>query len=576
METPEKPFIALVNIKVIESFMQKVGYQGVVDKVSTFYTKFLAQPWQTMFKDYHSIKDDIPLVSVYSIGNVLFRGMLISNAFLTDEIYATDDYAEYETVFVKVVVPTIQPQPVVSTQGTHRTTPSAYRSPTLTVASPQGKKRKQIARETSSPRKPTKVTIKQKAKTTSIPPATAKAQENVSKVPEQLEEKRNKMVKGDKDEESYASEFADSMFNDDNDDTCTRIEPGSHKENPKVVDDDDVIVIEKKDDKNVDDEDKDVDVEKKDDGAEDKDNDDQTDQALELTVFVSPTTATTSKVKSKRGFPSNKTKILPRIIAGMSKRRGQIRNHIENKFVTHEFFMGKIREFLVHCNDVVLELRFTKINEMIKDEMPRLVHLVVKKDREMILKNVLELILKEFSTHAPKIIEELFQKHMQNTTLNLYPTTSSSTAAISTVDLQHQLYLTMKSKPQDQAADPKLWEILKMKMLILLKGEKKGKKINLTASTLIFPGIEAHDPYSIIDKPDTGLIYLNNKNEKQVMYLVEIVKFCDATLEKVLKEVKLRIFQNEFWKKPPMLGELDLDIMKAYKREITKRLRHRE
>ncbi|GKD75436.1 hypothetical protein Tco_1333718 [Tanacetum coccineum] len=49
VETLDNPFIALVNIKVIESFMQKVGYQGVVDKVSAFYTKFLAQPWQTMF-----------------------------------------------------------------------------------------------------------------------------------------------------------------------------------------------------------------------------------------------------------------------------------------------------------------------------------------------------------------------------------------------------------------------------------------------------------------------------------------------------------------------------------------------
>nr|GFD10941.1 hypothetical protein [Tanacetum cinerariifolium] len=99
-------------------------------------------------------------------------------------------------------------------------------------------------------------------------------------------------------------------------------------------------------------------------------------------------------------------------------------------------------------------------------------------------------------------------------------------------------------------------------------------KINLTAPTLIFPGIEAHGPYSIVGKTDTSLIYLNNKDEKRVMYLVEIVKFCDATLEKVLNEVKLRIFQNKFWKKPPLLGELDLDIMKAYEREITKRLRH--
>ncbi|GJR98296.1 hypothetical protein Tco_0270470 [Tanacetum coccineum] len=70
-------------------------------------------------------------------------------------------------------------------------------------------------------------------------------------------------------------------------------------------------------------------------------------------------------------------------------------------------------------------------------------------------------------------------------------------------------------------------------------------KVNLTAPTLTFPGIEAYEPYSIVDKPNTGLIYLNSKDEKRVMYLVEIVKFCDATLEKVLKEVKLKIFQSE-------------------------------
>ncbi|GJR41331.1 retrovirus-related pol polyprotein from transposon TNT 1-94 [Tanacetum coccineum] len=79
-------------------------------------------------------------------------------------------------------------------------------------------------------------------------------------------------------------------------------------------------------------------------------------------------------------------------------------------------------------------------------------------------------------------------------------------------------------------------------------------KVNLTAPTLTFPGIEAHEPYSIVDKPTTSLIYLNSKDEKRVMYLVEIVKFCDATLEKVLKEIKLKIFQSEPRKKPPLLG----------------------
>ncbi|GJW07513.1 mutator type transposase, partial [Tanacetum coccineum] len=89
------------------------------------------------------------------------------------------------------------------------------------------------------------------------------------------------------------------------------------------------------------------------------------------------------------------------------------------------------------------------------------------------------------------------------------------------------------------------------------------------------PGIEAHDAYSIVDKPNTSLIYLNNKEEKRVMYLAEIVKFCDATLERVLKEVKLKIFKYGPWKKPPLMGEFDLDILKAYEREITNRLRHR-
>ncbi|GJR64867.1 hypothetical protein Tco_0010932 [Tanacetum coccineum] len=288
------------------------------------------------------------------------------------------------------------------------------------------------------------------------------------------------------------------MRNEDVDDSGTRIEP-RHKENPKVVDDD---VTKKKDDKKDEDEEKDDDVEKTDNAAEEKDNDDPTDHTLvetyamgsmetrnehmqtsnptpnrsprkdlssdntiseELTATVSPTTATTSKVKSKRGFTFNKKTILLGSIAGMSRWRGQIHNHIKNKFVTHDFFMGKIREVLDHCNKVVPELAIAKTNEMIKEEMPRLVHLAVTKDQEITSINVPELISNELATHVPKIFEELFQKHMQNTTLNLYPTTSSSNAEISTTDLQHQLYLKMKLSPQDQAADPELWEILKTK-----------------------------------------------------------------------------------------------------------------
>ncbi|GJV31807.1 hypothetical protein Tco_1392207 [Tanacetum coccineum] len=112
VETPENPFVVPATIEIIESFMHTVSYQDLMKKFPSIPSR--------IEEDYHSIKDDIPLVSVYTTGNVTVRGMLIPNAFLTNEIRAIEDYKEYETVFVNVVVLINQPQPVVSTQGTHR------------------------------------------------------------------------------------------------------------------------------------------------------------------------------------------------------------------------------------------------------------------------------------------------------------------------------------------------------------------------------------------------------------------------------------------------------------------------
>ncbi|GJS88033.1 hypothetical protein Tco_0770669 [Tanacetum coccineum] len=93
--------------------------------------------------------------------------------------------------------------------------------------------------------------------------------------------------------------------------------------------------------------------------------------------------------------------------------------------------------------------------------------------------------------------------------------------------------------------------------------EINNRKIKLMNSLITFIR-SYHAPYSILDEPQTGLIYLNSQDEKRVMYLVETVKFYDATLEKVLNEVKLRMFESRMLKKPPLLSDLDQDIMKAY------------
>ncbi|GJT57929.1 hypothetical protein Tco_0992983 [Tanacetum coccineum] len=562
VETPENPFVAPANIHTIEAFMNRVGYKGVVDKVVAFFTKNLAQPWQTMFKgifmnnvfqkkeaiqypyfiklivvdlmkklpnitkrlkeDYHCIKDDVPLFSVYTTGNVLVRGMLILDAFLTAEIRETDDFKEYETVFMKVDVLMNQPQLVVSTQGTHRITPSTHRSPTVSASSPETKKRKQTAGESSSRR----ITIKRKKQSTpSIPPpgddrerdaiakATllsltlhktallAEAQEKIAKVQEKLDEEEiDKLVDGDDDDKSSTSAFTDFVLNDDGDDTGSKLELGSHKEHPEHMFDDgeqenneaiekEKEVVEIVKETNVDDEmnkkDKEVEKEKEvveivketnvDDTSAKKNEEDVTEKEVvdmlgsqeirkeqmqtpipspirsprndlsldktiseELVDTVTPTTATSSKTPStttrqKKSF-TLKTRRLPGSIAGMCRQRGLIRSHIKTKFITREFFVDKIKEVIQHCDKIVPELTVTKTNEILKKEMPRLVKLAVNKDREISPVDISGMVSKEFAAHGPKLIEALFQKHMQNTTLNIYPKTKSSTATTSSAN----------------------------------------------------------------------------------------------------------------------------------------------
>ncbi|GJW11248.1 hypothetical protein Tco_1577075 [Tanacetum coccineum] len=227
--------------------------------------------------------DDTPLVSVYTTRNVLVRGILIPAEFFTKEIRATDDFKEYKTVFDRVDVPINQPQLVVATQGMHKSTPRAHRIPTISTASPQGKKRKQTAGESSSPRKSQKITIRKKKQSlTPIPPPgddrerdevakatilslalhktalVAEAQENIAKLQEKLyEDEIEKMVEGNEDEDSYASEFADSMIIDDVDDSGTKIETERHKEHPNIVNDDDDQIEKEKNDV-------DIEIEKKD------------------------------------------------------------------------------------------------------------------------------------------------------------------------------------------------------------------------------------------------------------------------------------------------------------------------
>ncbi|GKB49939.1 hypothetical protein Tco_0900692 [Tanacetum coccineum] len=99
--------------------------------------------------------------------------------------------------------------------------------------------------------------------------------------------------------------------------------------------------------------------------------------------------------------------------------------------------------------------------------------------------------------------------------------------------------------------------------------------VNLTASTLTVPGIEDLSPYSIIVIPFIGLVYENSKKERRVMNIDEIPKFCDATLERVLKNVKKINSDVKHSFKYPLLGEQDVEIMRFFEEYIQDRLKHR-
>nr|GFB45507.1 hypothetical protein [Tanacetum cinerariifolium] len=249
-------------------FLKITGYQGLLDMVSAFYTKNLTQPWQTMFKvfnrcltsrTYSMIKQRSTFFRSFTLWLTKFmlnmqvfcsgisfivssrrrklfsiltsqslslliswrmKGMLIPNNLITDEIRDTQEYKDYVEEYGGVEVLMIQPQLVESTQGTDD-------------------------QERNDIHEITQLSLRY-----------TKEQENVVAVEKKLlEEDVEKLVEGD-DEETYASEFATSVFLDE-EDSNTRIEPGSHNENLREVDDDDDDddMENKKDDKKNDDDD---------------------------------------------------------------------------------------------------------------------------------------------------------------------------------------------------------------------------------------------------------------------------------------------------------------------------------
>ncbi|GJW39662.1 hypothetical protein Tco_0065507 [Tanacetum coccineum] len=151
-------------------------------------------------------------------------------------------------------------------------------------------------------------------------------------------------------------------------------------------------------------------------------------------------------------------------------------------------------------------------------------------------------------------------------------------------DIEDMYLLIMNGKVPDYAKTGLLWSLsVFIRSLVIwervhdsqLGIESYQQKVNLTAPTISFLGIEKHKMFSIIYEPVHGIIYKNSKKEKRVMRQSEIHKFCDATLNRVLEGLKSYNNDVKYGYIQRDLTKDEVEYLKLFKEEIEVRLKYR-
>ncbi|GJY55754.1 hypothetical protein Tco_0454869 [Tanacetum coccineum] len=151
-------------------------------------------------------------------------------------------------------------------------------------------------------------------------------------------------------------------------------------------------------------------------------------------------------------------------------------------------------------------------------------------------------------------------------------------------DIEDIYLLIMNGKVPDYADTGLLWSLsVFIRSTVIwervhdfqLRIESYQQKVNLTAPTMTFPGIEDHEMFSIIYEPVHGIIYKNSKKEKRVMRHSEIHKFCDATLNRVLEGLKSYNNDIKYGYVQKDLTKDEAEYLKLFEEEIEERLKHR-
>ncbi|GJY33550.1 hypothetical protein Tco_0418019 [Tanacetum coccineum] len=540
------PFVAPVNIETIEAFMIRVGYQGVVDKdfmnnvnqekeaiqyprfikliIADLMKKFLDIS-QRIEEDYHSIKDDIPLVSVYTTGNVLILGVLIPDAFLlTEEIHATNDFKEYKTVLEprshkdnpKHVVDDDEKDVEnvddeeggeigsleIRTEEMQTSIPTPLRSPRTILSSD-----KNITWELTD--------------TVSLPTTTTS---NTSHSKRRISSRYSHLSEFN----AQAPKIVEDLFKNYVQSNVIQVHPTTTTSTKTTSSGNLQQQLYFKMKRSL----------------QDRANDPALWEVLKR-KFEKYSTSNTSCREDEihSNHDDHQEDDAPPEGEKRVKRhktsKGSKSSREETVIDEDEYGNTKEKKYIFSLHEIHAE-RFLKVD--LEEKMNRWVRKEFKTFNEdaQITEVVritidqphgldfMEQIIMMRENDKPDSFSEADFKYLnKNYIEDLYYLCRNKKANYRETKLMNSLITFIRSRV--------IWERVHDFQLGI---ESYQIKVNLTAPTLTFPGIKAHEPYSIIDKPSTSLIYLNSKDEKRVMYLTKIMKFCDATLEKVLKEDK--------------------------------------
>ncbi|GJR63678.1 hypothetical protein Tco_1505840 [Tanacetum coccineum] len=146
--------------------------------------------------------------------------------------------------------------------------------------------------------------------------------------------------------------------------------------------------------------------------------------------------------------------------------------------------------------------------------------------------------------HEHKFITEIIARRENGSIVSI---TKLDYKNLNKNDIEDMYLLIVNKKVDDYAETRLLWYLsVFIRSIVIwervhnfqLCVESYQQNVNITASTITFPSIEKYEMFSIVSESVYGIIYKNSKKEKRVMRHQEIHKFCDATLKRVLEELK--------------------------------------